>query len=141
MRGWSAARYTSPRQVPRGPGGESEAEVLRPLREAGKLSEQLGALVGEVRQTLEEAALRQLDGEGLEGGAKAGHGTGEALRAGLAESLGGVESLIEHPAIMTHASIPPEIRQEIGILDNLVRVSVGIEDVQDLIRDLERALG
>ena len=59
----------------------------------------------------------------------------------LAESLGGVESLIEHPAIMTHASIPPEVRKEIGIHDNLVRASVGIEGVEDLIADLERALG
>jgi cystathionine gamma-lyase len=58
----------------------------------------------------------------------------------LAESLGGVESLIEHPAIMTHASVPPEIRKELGILDNLVRVSVGIENVDDLIADLDRAL-
>jgi len=58
----------------------------------------------------------------------------------LAESLGGVESLIEHPAIMTHASIPAEVRREIGIHDNLVRVSVGIEDVEDLIADLDRAL-
>jgi len=58
----------------------------------------------------------------------------------LGESLGGVESLIEHPAIMTHASIPPEEREEIGILDGLVRLSVGIEDVEDLVRDLSRAL-
>ncbi len=58
----------------------------------------------------------------------------------LAESLGGVESLIEHPALMTHASIPPERRREIGIEDGLVRLSVGIEDVRDLIGDLERAL-
>lgn len=58
----------------------------------------------------------------------------------LAESLGGVESLIEHPAIMTHASIPVETRRQLGILDNLVRVSVGIEDVRDLQADLERAL-
>ena len=58
----------------------------------------------------------------------------------LAESLGGVESLIEHPAIMTHASIPPEIREEIGISDGLVRLSVGIESLDDLIQDLEVAL-
>ena len=58
----------------------------------------------------------------------------------LAESLGGVESLIEHPAIMTHASIPPEIRQELGIEDGLVRLSVGIEAVDDLVRDLDNAL-
>ena len=58
----------------------------------------------------------------------------------LAESLGGVESLIEHPAIMTHASVPPEIRRELGIDDGLVRLSVGIEDQADLIADLEQAL-
>ena len=58
----------------------------------------------------------------------------------LAESLGGVESLIEHPAIMTHASIPPEIRKELGIDDGLVRLSVGIESVEDLVRDLDNAL-
>nr|WP_241250194.1 cystathionine gamma-synthase [Lujinxingia sediminis] len=58
----------------------------------------------------------------------------------LAESLGGVESLIEHPAIMTHASVPPEVRAELGISDGLVRLSVGIEDVQDLLADLEQAL-
>jgi len=58
----------------------------------------------------------------------------------LAESLGGVESLIEHPAIMTHASIPAETRAELGISDGLVRLSVGIEDADDLIADLEQAL-
>ncbi len=59
----------------------------------------------------------------------------------LAESLGGVESLVDHPAIMTHASVPKEIRQELGIEDNLIRLSVGIEDADDLIEDLARALG
>jgi len=59
----------------------------------------------------------------------------------LAESLGGVESLIEHPAIMTHASIPAEMRAELGISDTLVRLSVGVEDVEDLIADLRFALG
>jgi len=58
----------------------------------------------------------------------------------LAESLGGVESLIEHPALMTHASIPAEIRAELGISDGLIRLSVGIEDGDDLIADLEQAL-
>jgi cystathionine gamma-lyase len=58
----------------------------------------------------------------------------------LAESLGGVESLIEHPAIMTHASIPPSARAELGISDSLVRLSVGVENVDDLIADLEQAL-
>ena len=58
----------------------------------------------------------------------------------LAESLGGVESLIEHPAIMTHASIPAEQRRALGIGDGLIRLSVGIEDAADLREDLERAL-
>lgn len=58
----------------------------------------------------------------------------------LAESLGGVETLISHPALMTHASIPPERRREVGITDGLVRLSVGIEDAEDLMADLERAL-
>ncbi len=58
----------------------------------------------------------------------------------LAESLGGVESLIEHPAIMTHASIPHEQRDRIGITDSLVRLSCGVEDADDLIGDLEQAL-
>ncbi|HUF05225.1 MAG TPA: cystathionine gamma-synthase [Aridibacter sp.] len=58
----------------------------------------------------------------------------------LAESLGGVESLISHPASMTHASVPYETRQQLGITDGLVRVSVGIEDIEDLINDLDQAL-
>jgi cystathionine gamma-lyase len=57
-----------------------------------------------------------------------------------AESLGGVESLAEHPAIMTHASLPAEIRATLGIDDSLVRLSIGVEDVDDLIADLEQAL-
>ena len=59
----------------------------------------------------------------------------------LAESLGGVESLIEHPAIMTHASISADVRASLGITDTLVRLSVGIEDVDDLAADLDNALG
>jgi len=58
----------------------------------------------------------------------------------LAESLGGVESLIEHPAIMTHASIPPEQRKALGIDDAMIRLSVGVENVEDLLRDLSSAL-
>lgn len=58
----------------------------------------------------------------------------------LAESLGGVESLINHPAIMTHASVEPEIRNKLGITDSLVRLSVGVEDVDDLINELDDAL-
>jgi len=57
----------------------------------------------------------------------------------LAESLGGVESLIEHPAIMTHASVPAEVRKELGIDDSLIRISVGIEDIKDILQDLETA--
>ena len=58
----------------------------------------------------------------------------------LAESLGGVESLIEHPAIMTHASVPQEVRRDLGIEDGLIRLSVGVEHIDDLINDLERAI-
>lgn len=58
----------------------------------------------------------------------------------LAESLGGVESLIEHPAIMTHASVPAKERNELGITDNFIRISVGIEDIDDLKADLKQAL-
>jgi cystathionine beta-lyase/cystathionine gamma-synthase len=58
----------------------------------------------------------------------------------LAESLGGVETIISHPATMTHASVPLELRRQIGITDDMVRVSVGIEDVDDLKEDLEQAL-
>ncbi|KAI8910244.1 Cys/Met metabolism PLP-dependent enzyme-domain-containing protein [Gorgonomyces haynaldii] len=58
----------------------------------------------------------------------------------LAESLGGIESLAELPAVMTHASVAPELRKELGITDNLIRISIGVEDVQDLIKDLDSAL-
>jgi cystathionine beta-lyase/cystathionine gamma-synthase len=58
----------------------------------------------------------------------------------LAESLGGVESLISLPAMMTHASMPKEVRDQVGISDSLVRLSVGIEDVEDIIADLDQAL-
>jgi cystathionine beta-lyase len=58
----------------------------------------------------------------------------------LAESLGGVESLIGHPATMTHASIPKEVREKSGVVDSLIRLSVGVEDVEDLIDDLKQAL-
>jgi cystathionine gamma-lyase len=93
-------------------------------------------------------ARRQMDGFGgmvtavLEGGLEAARRFLERVEIfALAESLGGVESLIEHPAIMTHASIPAEIRAKLGISDGLVRLSVGVEDSADLIGDLEQALG
>jgi len=59
----------------------------------------------------------------------------------LAESLGGVESLVNHPAIMTHASVPKEVREAGGLTDSLIRLSVGVEDVEDLIADLDQAIG
>jgi cystathionine beta-lyase/cystathionine gamma-synthase len=58
----------------------------------------------------------------------------------LAESLGGVETLISHPATMTHASVPPERRAAIGLTDSMVRISAGVEDPADLIDDLKQAL-
>ena len=58
----------------------------------------------------------------------------------LAESLGGVESLVCHPATMTHAAIPKETREAVGITDGLIRLSVGIEDADDLIRDIDNAI-
>jgi cystathionine gamma-lyase len=94
-----------------------------------------------------ELAKRQMDAFGgmvtifLKGGLDAARTFLERVSLfTLAESLGGVESLIEHPGIMTHASIPPERRAELGVDDALVRLSVGIEDIDDLRRDLEHAL-
>lgn len=77
----------------------------------------------------------------LKGGLEASQSFLEKLHIfALAESLGGVESLVEHPAIMTHASVPADVRDSLGISDGLVRISVGIEDCDDLIADLEQAL-
>jgi len=94
-----------------------------------------------------ELALRQMHDSGgmvtaiLKGGLEESRRFLERVELfALAESLGGVESLIEHPAIMTHASIPAEIRRELGISDSLVRLSVGVEDADDLIADLAQAL-
>ncbi len=94
-----------------------------------------------------ELATRQMTGGGgmitcfLAGGLDASRRFLERTRIfTLAESLGGVESLIEHPAIMTHASVPPDIREQLGISDGMIRLSVGIEDVDDLLEDLDQAL-
>ena len=77
----------------------------------------------------------------IKGGLSAARTFLESVRVfSLAESLGGVESLIEHPAIMTHASVPPDMRKLLGIDDAMIRLSVGIENADDLIRDLETAL-
>lgn len=95
-----------------------------------------------------ELAKRQMSGFGgmvslvLEGGLDAARKFMATTKLfACAESLGGVESLVNHPAIMTHASIPREIRERIGVVDGLVRLSVGIEDADDLIADLHQALG
>ena len=92
-------------------------------------------------------AKRQMDGFGgiisveVKGGLRAARRALERCEIfALAESLGGVESLIEHPAIMTHASIPPAIRKRLGISDGLIRLSVGVEDVEDLRAELASAL-
>ena len=95
-----------------------------------------------------DLAMSQMGGMGggiisidLKGGFEAARKMLESCRLfSLAESLGGVESLINHPAIMTHASVPAEQRAEIGITDSLVRLSVGVEDVNDLIAELDQAL-
>jgi len=94
-----------------------------------------------------ELARRQMDGFGgmitlfLKGGLDAARRFMERTELfACAESLGGVESLVNHPAIMTHASIPPARRAELGITDNLVRLSVGVEDVEDLRSELKGAL-
>ena len=94
-----------------------------------------------------EIAKKQMNGFGgmitvvLKGGLKTATTFLERTKLfALAESLGGVESLIEHPAIMTHASVPAEVRKDLGIEDGLVRLSVGIESVEDLLDDLNQAL-
>jgi cystathionine gamma-lyase len=95
-----------------------------------------------------DLAMRQMNGQGggiisieLKGGYDAARQMLEGCRLfSLAESLGGVESLINHPAVMTHASVPAEKRAELGITDSLVRLSVGIEDVNDLIAELDAVL-
>ena len=94
-----------------------------------------------------DLAKRQMKGFGgmitffVKGGIKESRSFLENVKLfALAESLGGVESLVDHPAIMTHASIPKEVRESLGIFDNLIRLSVGIEDVEDLKNDLEHAL-
>jgi cystathionine beta-lyase/cystathionine gamma-synthase len=78
----------------------------------------------------------------LKGGTEAAYAAVQETRLfHFAESLGGVESLITHPATMTHAAIPREQREARGVTDGLLRLSVGIEDKDDLIADLERAIG
>ncbi len=94
-----------------------------------------------------ELAKKQMSGFGgmitffIKGGLESARSFLEKVKIfALAESLGGVESLIEHPAIMTHTSLPKEIKEKLGISDELIRISVGIENVVDLIDDLDKAL-
>lgn len=94
-----------------------------------------------------DIAKEQMSGPGgmitfyLAGGLEAARTLLESVEIfALAESLGGIESLIEHPAIMTHASVPKEVRESIGLTDGLVRLSVGIEDIDDLVADITQAL-
>ncbi len=93
-----------------------------------------------------DLAKKQMSGFGgmitffIKGGLDASRKFLESVQVfALAESLGGVESLIEHPAIMTHASVPPVQRAKLGIDDSLIRLSVGVEDVDDLLGDLKQA--
>jgi cystathionine beta-lyase/cystathionine gamma-synthase len=124
--------------------GEAVAKYLRQHPKVGKVywcgfedhpnhavaKKQMRGFGGMISFTLKddsmEAALKVLSGTKL---------------FSLAESLGGVESLIGHPASMTHASIPKEERVKNGLVDSLIRLSVGIEDVEDLIEDLKQAIG
>jgi len=94
-----------------------------------------------------ELAKKQMTGFGgmitfyLKGGIQESRKFLEALKLlAVAESLGGVESLIEHPAIMTHASVPEDKRAELGIWPNMIRLSVGIEDLEDIIHDINLGL-
>lgn len=140
--------------------------VLRGLKTLGVRLERAQATAGRIAAWLEEhpkvasvryiglrshpqhdVARRQMSGFGamiafeLKGGFEAGRALMDHVRlATLAVSLGGVETLIEHPASMTHAAMSREAREEAGFTDGLVRYSVGIEDAHDLIADLERAL-
>jgi cystathionine beta-lyase/cystathionine gamma-synthase len=113
------------------------------------LVDRLGAesvmYVGLTSHPQHELAKKQMSGFSgmisieLDSRERAAHVLKRARVFSLAESLGGVESLISHPATMTHASVPPDHRQTLGITDGLVRLSCGVEDVEDLIADLDQA--
>jgi cystathionine beta-lyase/cystathionine gamma-synthase len=118
-------------------------------RVASWLAERVGAeqvfYVGLPTHPQHELAKRQMSGFGgmisVELGTRerAAHVLGRARVFSLAESLGGVESLISHPASMTHASVPADLRASLGITDGLIRLSCGVEEVDDLLADLENA--
>jgi cystathionine gamma-lyase len=112
---------------------------------AGRVGEERVVYPGLPSHPQHELACRQMSGFGgmisVEMGTKerAAHVLGRVRVFALAESLGGVESLISHPASMTHASVPPERRARLGITDGLIRLSCGVEDAGDLLNDLEQA--
>ena len=124
--------------------GRTEGEIAKWLAE--KLGHENVYYIGLPSHPQYELACRQMSGFGgmisIELGtwARAAHLLGRVRVFALAESLGGVESLISHPATMTHASVPAERRAALGITDGLVRISAGIEDIEDLKEDLAQAL-
>lgn len=124
---------------------ESALEVARMLEQHPKVA--TVAYPGLASHPQHALAKRQMHGGGGMVSFRPKGGLAEAKRVlarlevfALAESLGGVESLVNHPALMTHASVPPEVRAQLGIDDALLRLSVGVEDCADLISDLEHAL-
>jgi cystathionine beta-lyase/cystathionine gamma-synthase len=126
--------------------GESAAELARRLERApGVRRVHYPGLETHPQHALARRQMRSGGGMislELEGGLEESRRFLQALRLfTLAESLGGVESLAEHPALMTHASIPAEVRRGLGIGDSLIRLSVGLEHVEDLWGDLDGALG
>ncbi len=121
--------------------------VAQGQRNAIAISEMLHEHPGAPDHPQRELVARQMDGPGslmafgVRGGLEAGRRLMERVEiATLAVSLGGVETLIEHPASMTHAGLPREVREASGITDNLIRLAVGCEDTEDLIADLRGAL-
>jgi len=126
--------------------GENSLAIARWLREHPRVERVI--YPGLEDHPHHQLAMRQMNGNGggiisvdVKGGLETARRILERCELfSLAESLGGVESLINHPAIMTHASVPLEIRQQLGISDTLIRLSVGVEDVDDLIAELDYAL-
>lgn len=125
---------------------EASAKVIAPWLEQHAAVERV-VYPGLESHPQHAIAREQMSGYGgmitffLRGGLDAARNMLESVKIfALAESLGGVESLIEHPAIMTHASVPADVRAQLGISDALVRLSVGIEDTEDLLADLDQAL-
>jgi methionine-gamma-lyase len=143
---WMLLRSLETLQIRMEKAGRNAAEVCAFLRDHPKVAG-LGYLgmIADPRQ--EDIFRRHCTGAGstfslfIKGGEAESFAFLDALRvAKLAVSLGGTETLASHPAAMTHLSVPPERKRALGITDNLVRISIGIEDAQDLIADFEQAL-